>query len=141
MIQEFTDEEYSKWLLERRNAEVAIEDRDTLLFESARSAECRLELLGATGIEDKLQTKVPEAIADLLEAGMKVWVLTGDKQETAINVGYSTHLINPDMEVVVLNAYSLVSLGGVVLLALAFFFLLIPNNYMVFVIALCIFIA
>lgn len=88
---------------------MSLEDRDNLLFESARSAECHLELLGATGIEDKLQAGVPEAIASLQAAGMKVWVLTGDKQETAINVGYSTHLINPGMEVVILNAYSFVS--------------------------------
>lgn len=104
-----TTEEYSQWLEERHKGEVALEDRDHLLFESARSIERQLELLGATGIEDKLQTGVPEAIASLQAAGMKVWVLTGDKQETAINIGYSSHLITPAMEVVVLNAYSLVS--------------------------------
>lgn len=76
---------------------------------SAYSIERQLELLGATGIEDQLQTQVPEAIASLQKAGIKVWVLTGDKQETAINIGYSSQLITPEMEVMVLNAYSLVS--------------------------------
>lgn len=88
---------------------MALEGRDNLLHESACSIECRLELLGATGIEDKLQTGVPEAIASLQTAGLKVWVLTGDKQETAINIGYSSHLIQPNSEVSILNAYSLVS--------------------------------
>ena len=105
----FTEEDYLQWHEGNQAAEVALEGREGLLFASARSAECQLELLGATGIEDKLQTGVPEAIASLHAAGIRVWVLTGDKQETAINIGYSTHLINPDMEVVVLNAYSLVS--------------------------------
>ena len=39
-----------------------------------------MELLGATGIEDRLQDGVPETIARLREGGLKVWVLTGDKQ-------------------------------------------------------------
>lgn len=44
---------------------------------------------GATAIEDKLQDGVPQTIANLALAGIKIWVLTGDKQETAINIGYS----------------------------------------------------
>lgn len=46
-----------------------------------------LQLLGATAIEDKLQDKVPETIETLLRADIKIWILTGDKQETAINIG------------------------------------------------------
>ena len=52
-----------------------------------------LELIGATAIEDKLQDGVPDAVADLAKAGIKVWVLTGDKQETAINIGFATQLL------------------------------------------------
>lgn len=44
-------------------------------------------LLGATAIEDRLQAGVPETIATLMRADIKIWVLTGDKQETAINIG------------------------------------------------------
>ena len=47
-----------------------------------------LEVIGATAIEDKLQDDVPATIADLGKAGVKLWVLTGDKMETAINIGY-----------------------------------------------------
>ena len=104
-----SEEEYGKWLELRHHAEVALEGREQLLFDSARSIECNLELLGATGIEDKLQGGVPEAISSLQVAGIKVWVLTGDKQETAINIGYSSRLIHPHNEVCILNAYSLVS--------------------------------
>ena len=63
---------------------------------------------GATGIEDRLQEGVPEAIDSLKEAGIRVWVLTGDKQETAINIGYSSHLIDGSMDVIAINAYDMV---------------------------------
>lgn len=52
-----------------------------------------LYLLGATAVEDKLQPEVPETIADLLKAGIKVWMLTGDKLETAENIARSCRLI------------------------------------------------
>ena len=48
-----------------------------------------LKLIGVTAIEDKLQDGVPETIANLQLAGVRVWVLTGDKQETAINIAFS----------------------------------------------------
>lgn len=48
-----------------------------------------LELVGATAIEDKLQDEVPQTIANMLAAGISIWVLTGDKQETAVNIGTS----------------------------------------------------
>ncbi|KAF0684191.1 Aste57867_23814 [Aphanomyces stellatus] len=62
-----------------------------------------LVLLGATAIEDKLQDNVPRAIHRLMEAGMKVWVLTGDKQETAINIAYACQLMDNDMMQYIFN--------------------------------------
>lgn len=56
-----------------------------------------MQLVGVTAIEDKLQDGVPQAIANLQMAGIKVWVLTGDKQETAINIGYSCQLLTDDL--------------------------------------------
>lgn len=53
-----------------------------------------LNLIGSTAIEDKLQDEVGDTIAALKEAGIKVWVLTGDKIETAINIGYSCQLLD-----------------------------------------------
>jgi phospholipid-transporting ATPase len=59
-----------------------------------------LELVGATAIEDKLQDGVPNTIHQLTLAGIKVWMLTGDKLETAQNIGLSCRLLQPDMNVV-----------------------------------------
>ncbi len=61
--------------------------------------ETDLTILGATAIEDKLQLGVPETIASLAAAGIKTWVLTGDKVETAINIGYSCRLLTTSMDV------------------------------------------
>lgn len=63
-------------------------------------------LSGATGIEDRLQDGVPETIAGLLQAGIVLWVLTGDKPETAINVAYSARLFSTHMELLKLAARS-----------------------------------
>ena len=60
-------------------------------------------MIGATAIEDKLQDGVPDTIFTLMEAGIKVWVLTGDRQETAINIGYSCKLITPEMNLLICN--------------------------------------
>ncbi|KAL4658946.1 phospholipid-transporting ATPase IC-like [Arapaima gigas] len=58
--------------------------------------ERELTLLGVTAIEDRLQDGVPDTIATLRQAGIKVWVLTGDKRETAVNIGYACRLLDPD---------------------------------------------
>lgn len=60
-------------------------------------------LLGATAIEDKLQDGVPDTIHTLQQANIKVWVLTGDRQETAINIGYSCKLLTEDMDLFICN--------------------------------------
>ena len=59
----------------------------------ADKVESDLVLLGCTAVEDKLQDNVPSVIADLIEANIKVWMLTGDKLETAENIGYSCKLV------------------------------------------------
>uniref|UniRef100_A0A9J8A228 Phospholipid-transporting ATPase n=1 Tax=Cyprinus carpio carpio TaxID=630221 RepID=A0A9J8A228_CYPCA len=58
-----------------------------------------LDLIGATAIEDKLQDGVPETIAKLAKADIKIWVLTGDKKETAENIGFSCQLLTEDMKI------------------------------------------
>lgn len=62
-----------------------------------------LEFIGASAIEDKLQDYVPETIAKLIEAEIRVWVLTGDKQETAIEIGKSCRLIEEDYNQIIVN--------------------------------------
>lgn len=62
-----------------------------------------LSLIGASAIEDKLQDGVPETIDILLKANIKIWVLTGDKIETAINIANSCKLIQPGMNIITLD--------------------------------------
>nr|XP_019936884.1 PREDICTED: probable phospholipid-transporting ATPase VA [Paralichthys olivaceus] len=99
-------DEYACWLQHHLEAETAIQGREELLFESALRLETNLQLLGATGIEDRLQDGVPETIASLRKAGLQIWVLTGDKQETAVNIAYACKLLDPEEEILTLNADS-----------------------------------
>uniref|UniRef100_A0A803W036 Phospholipid-transporting ATPase n=1 Tax=Ficedula albicollis TaxID=59894 RepID=A0A803W036_FICAL len=99
-------EEYGCWLKTHLEAESSIENREELLFQSALRIEKNLHLLGATGIEDRLQDGVPETIANLRKAGLQIWVLTGDKQETAVNIAYACKLLDHDEEIITLNAES-----------------------------------
>ncbi|UJR35768.1 hypothetical protein I4U23_028516 [Adineta vaga] len=92
-----TDEEYKDWLIQYREASTAINNRNELVAEVAERIERNLTLLGATGIEDKLQDQVPDSLSMLLKAGIKIWVLTGDKKETAINIGYSCKLLSDQL--------------------------------------------
>lgn len=78
-------------------------DRYKLIDSVQDELERDLMLLGATAIEDKLQDGVPEAIADLKRAGIKVWVATGDKLETAVAIARSCHLIGHDMNLIVIR--------------------------------------
>ena len=98
--------DYEEWQKQHENAENSMWKRDKLLEESYDMIESDMELLGASGIEDKLQDRVPSVIANLRSAGIVVWVLTGDKQETAINIAYSCQLFSSDSEKIILNAKS-----------------------------------
>ncbi|XP_006654889.1 phospholipid-transporting ATPase 10-like [Oryza brachyantha] len=73
-------------------------DREEMIEEAADLLERELILLGATAVEDKLQKGVPECIDKLAQAGIKIWVLTGDKMETAINIGYACSLLRQGMK-------------------------------------------
>lgn len=91
------DEEFfNSWRRRQQEAAVALTDREDKLDAIYEEIECELQLVGVTAIEDKLQDGVPETIANLQMAGIKIWVLTGDKQETAINIGYSCQLLTDD---------------------------------------------
>mmetsp|Transcript_1651 Transcript_1651/g.3553 ORF Transcript_1651/g.3553 Transcript_1651/m.3553 type:complete len:1147 (+) Transcript_1651:184-3624(+) len=88
---------YAEWNERFISANNDIHNRAKRLADLGAEIEHNLVLVGATAIEDKLQDRVPETIASLKEAGIKVWVLTGDKIETAVNIGYSCKLISNDM--------------------------------------------
>lgn len=103
---ELSRAEYDDWSRKYHLAITSVgADRDQRVEDACNLIENNLSLVGATAIEDKLQDDVPDTIFYLLEAGIKLWVLTGDKQETAINIGYSSKLLQPDnMELVIINA-------------------------------------
>ncbi|XP_049910640.1 phospholipid-transporting ATPase IC [Epinephelus moara] len=93
-VPEASWEQWSKTLAQ--SAAMATCDRDAVLERLYDQMERELQLLGVTAIEDRLQEGVPETIALLQQAGLKVWVLTGDKKETAVNIGYSCKLLDPN---------------------------------------------
>ncbi|XP_066393576.1 phospholipid-transporting ATPase 1-like isoform X5 [Miscanthus floridulus] len=105
-MRELSQEEFQEWQMAYEKASTALLGRGNQLRNVAANIETNLRLLGATGIDDKLQDGVPEAIEKLREAGIKVWVLTGDKQETAISIGYSCKLLTRDMTQIVINSRS-----------------------------------
>nr|CAH8848752.1 unnamed protein product [Trichobilharzia regenti] len=98
---------YSKWAENFHKASTALVDREAKLETVANAIEQNLKLLGATAIEDKLQVGVPQTISNLMRAGISVWVLTGDKQETAINIGYSCQLLTSSITLLTMNTKSL----------------------------------
>ena len=80
-----------------QEASCLLENREQSMQNLQAEIEIELIMVGATAIEDKLQDDVGYTIHKLKEAGIKVWVLTGDKVETAINIGYSCQLLNDDL--------------------------------------------
>nr|XP_037870827.1 probable phospholipid-transporting ATPase IA isoform X5 [Bombyx mori] len=106
-VADIPEQVYQDWSNTYHKASIAIQDREQKIEEAADLVENNLRLLGATAIEDKLQDGVPETIAALLKANINVWVLTGDKQETAINIAHSARLIHTAMPLLILNEDSL----------------------------------
>lgn len=91
-----TKQQAETWLKQYRDASNSLQDRAGRLASVAADIEQNMQLLGITAIEDRLQDEVPEVIADLAKAGIVLWMLTGDKEETAINIGHSCNLLRSD---------------------------------------------
>lgn len=103
-MREIPEQEFQEWYQIFDKAQTTVSgNRSEELDKAAELLERDLILLGATAIEDKLQDGVPETIHTLQQAGIKVWVLTGDRQETAINIGMSCKLISEDMTLLIVN--------------------------------------
>lgn len=106
-MREIPEEEFQQWWQIQEKASTTVSgNRAEELDKAAELIEHDFHLLGATAIEDKLQDGVPDTIHTLQEAGIKVWVLTGDRQETAINIGMSCKLISEDMSLLMINEES-----------------------------------
>ncbi|KAI8623897.1 phospholipid-translocating P-type ATPase [Xylariaceae sp. FL1651] len=98
-----SDEEYDSWKTTFQAATTSLVDRQERVEEAAESIEQGFELAGASAIEDKLQTGVPETIDKLRRANIKVWMLTGDKRETAIEIARSASLAKSFSQVYILD--------------------------------------
>ncbi|KAM5439708.1 drs2 neo1 protein [Microsporum ferrugineum] len=97
------ESEYKEWKQVYKEATVSLFNRQEKIDEAGERLETQLELIGATAIEDKLQKGVPETIDKLRRANIKLWMLTGDKRETAINIGHSCRLVKDYSAVVILD--------------------------------------
>ncbi|KAJ9667057.1 aminophospholipid translocase [Coniosporium apollinis] len=103
-MREVPEHEFQEWWKVFNTAQTTVSgNRAEELDKAAEIIEHDFTLLGATAIEDKLQDGVPDTIHTLQTAGIKIWVLTGDRQETAINIGMSCKLISEDMTLLIVN--------------------------------------
>nr|XP_027190290.1 putative phospholipid-transporting ATPase 9 isoform X2 [Cicer arietinum] len=101
---ELDEEEYNEFDSKFSEAKNSVTvDRESLIEEVSDKIERNLVLLGATAVEDKLQNGVPDCIEKLAQARIKIWVLTGDKMETAINIGFSCRLLRQGMKQIIIH--------------------------------------
>jgi phospholipid-translocating ATPase len=97
------EHQYSYWRKIYNEATTSLENRQEKIERAGDLIEVDLEISGATAIEDKLQDGVPDAIDKLRRANIKLWMLTGDKRETAVNIGHSCRLVKDYSKVITLD--------------------------------------
>ncbi|XP_063946684.1 phospholipid-transporting ATPase 2 isoform X4 [Daucus carota subsp. sativus] len=93
---ELPEDEYREWSLTFKEANSTLVDREWRVSEVCQRLEVGLEILGVAAIEDRLQDGVPETIETLRKAGINFWMLTGDKQNTAIQIALSCNFVSPE---------------------------------------------
>uniref|UniRef100_A0A8C4YP15 Phospholipid-transporting ATPase n=1 Tax=Gopherus evgoodei TaxID=1825980 RepID=A0A8C4YP15_9SAUR len=106
-----TEEHFKEWFKILQEENTSLDNRNEHLAAAYEEIEKDMMLLGATAVEDKLQEGVTETIASLSLANIKIWVLTGDKQETAMNIGYSCHMLTDTMnEIFIVTGHTVMEL-------------------------------
>ncbi|NWH96170.1 AT11C ATPase, partial [Aegithalos caudatus] len=103
-FKELTEKEYDKIDRQLNEAKMALQDREEKMAKVFDDTEADMHLIGATAVEDRLQEHLAETIEALHAAGMKVWVLTGDKMETAKSTCYACRLFQTSTELLELTA-------------------------------------
>uniref|UniRef100_A0A674CGW3 Phospholipid-transporting ATPase n=1 Tax=Salmo trutta TaxID=8032 RepID=A0A674CGW3_SALTR len=106
-----SSEEYDQADTGLREAKLALQDREEKLMAVYNQVETGMSLIGATAVEDRLQEEAAETMEALQGAGMKVWVLTGDKMETAKSTCYACRLFQRSTELLELTVRTLVDPG------------------------------
>ncbi|KAH6646172.1 hypothetical protein BKA67DRAFT_526309 [Truncatella angustata] len=99
-----SEKEYRGWKKIYNNATTSLVNRQEMIETAGEMIEQSLDLVGATAIEDKLQVGVPETIEKLRRANIKIWMLTGDKRETAINIAHSARICRPGSDIFILDS-------------------------------------
>jgi len=103
---ELEKEDVDAWYKKFEAAQASMSNREQALMDVAEEIETGLTVLGVTAIEDKLQDGVAETIKQVREAGVKLWVLTGDKLETAREIGFSTNVLDANMTILILDDFN-----------------------------------
>ncbi|KAI0161169.1 phospholipid-translocating P-type ATPase [Hypoxylon sp. FL1284] len=96
--------EYESWKKIYNDATTSLVNRQDMIEAAGELIEQSFDLVGATAIEDKLQVGVPETIDKLRRANIKIWMLTGDKRETAINIAHSARICRPGSDIFILDS-------------------------------------
>lgn len=99
-----SEDDYAAWKKLYQDATTALVNRQERIEAAGEVIEQGFNLLGASAIEDKLQEGVPETIEKLRRANMKIWMLTGDKRETAINIAHAARICQPGSEVFIIDS-------------------------------------
>ena len=102
-FRKINEDDYKSWLKQLHKDELNMKNKQKLIERLYDIIEKNLTLLGGTAVEDKLQDNVPETIKELRAAGIKIWVLTGDKLDTAQSIGQSCNLISNEQKTFVLK--------------------------------------
>jgi phospholipid-translocating ATPase len=98
-VRKLSDAQYAEFKRRFNLANTVLHDRNSQLRVVIESIETEMELLGITGVEDKLQDDVKSTLENLRNAGMKIWMLTGDKAETATCIARSARLVDRSQEI------------------------------------------
>ncbi|XP_040613724.1 probable phospholipid-transporting ATPase IIB isoform X3 [Mesocricetus auratus] len=94
-----TEEQYQDFESRYSQAKLSIHDRTLKVAAVVESLEREMELLCLTGVEDQLQADVRPTLEMLRNAGIKIWMLTGDKLETATCIAKSSHLVSRTQDI------------------------------------------
>ena len=100
---DISEQDYRTWKKVFDDATTSLVNRQEQIEAAGEMIEQSFSLVGASAIEDKLQKGVPETIEKLRRANIKIWMLTGDKRETAINIAHSARLVRPGSDIFILD--------------------------------------
>ncbi|CAG9569704.1 putative phospholipid transporting ATPase-like protein [Leishmania major strain Friedlin] len=87
------EEEVRGWLPVFNDAQCAMQDRSEKLHKAYALVEKDIDIVGVTAVEDKLQEEVPQTLEFCIQASIVVWMLTGDKRETAVTIAHTSGLV------------------------------------------------